>query len=133
MEGWGVEISAGGPVSIDAADGRLCVEATTNAAQVVVGWPQGPFSPMTLEPGVDYTFSFKAVATRAIQAIGKLGLVTSPYTPYDSQIVYLSGTWQAFTHSFVLNSGSDSIGVAISFTLGALDAVCIDDVTVTSP
>jgi hypothetical protein len=88
---------------------------------------------MTLAPGVNYTFSFKAVATRTMQVMGKLGLVSPPYTPYDTQIVYVSGTWQTFTHSFVLNTGSDSIGVAISFTLNALDGVCIDDVTVTSP
>jgi hypothetical protein len=59
--------------------------------------------------------------------------VSSPYTPYHSQIVQVSGTWQTFSQSFVLNSGSTSVGVAISFTLSALDGVCIDDVLVTSP
>jgi hypothetical protein len=129
MDGWEV-MATGGPVTIKSSGGRLCVEAGNEATQVVLGWPHTPFGPITLEPGVGYVFSFRGVGTRAIQVIAKLGLVTPSYTPYATQIVEVSGSWQTFTQHFMLNSGSQSIGVAVSFPLLALDSVCLDDVAV---
>lgn len=131
-EGWNV-MPTGGPATIKTDGGKLCVEAGEKTTQIVIGWPYAPYSPITLEPGVAYTFSLRAVGTQTVSLIAKLGEVSSPYTPYAALIIDTSGSWQSFSKSFSLNSGSQTVGVAVDFVLQPLAAVCIDDVIVTSP
>ena len=125
--GWEITVSEGS-VNTRFSNERLCVEGV-GGANVTVGWPSADFQPITIEPGVQYTLSYRAASNQAGTMTTKVGLAASPYTELYIDFVDVDAAWQTYTRTFVADNGSDAAGLAFTFALSDLETLCLDDVS----
>jgi hypothetical protein len=125
--GWEITVSAG-TVKTTFSNERLCLEGV-GGADVTVGWPSADFSPVTVEPGVEYTLSYRAASNQAGTMTAKVGLAASPYTELYIEFVEVGAAWQTYTTTFVADNGTTAAGLAFTFALSDLETLCLDDIS----
>jgi hypothetical protein len=130
---WGISSGSGG---IDAGTNQLCVTVGMGSGTVYLGWPQpSSMAGMNLTSGTMYTFSYKAQTAQGnltIEAKVANSMGSSNYMPVDSDSTMdmVTGSLQAFTHTFTPTSNDVSAGVVFIFSSQSADTICFESVSV---